>query len=125
MKNKPTKLDPTRCCHPVVQYTGGWYRGTRQCERSWTITRNEKHYCKQHDPRKIEERRTGREKKEDMDTARRVLGHAAVTLYDQLDTLVHYLEDGDAHQGTEAKKARRFLDELKGFREKLPKGTDR
>ena len=119
MKKELNLGDPTKCCTLVSHYTGRFYHGRRQCARKWSITRNGKHYCQQHDPVKEKERGTIRGGKYDYDQPRTAMGWVGVPLYDALEKLVVY---GDASGVKEAKKA---LAGARRYRKILKKGRPR
>ena len=50
------KDDPTRCIVGVYQT---WTNSpiSYQCRRKWTVQREDKYYCKQHDPVQVKKRR--------------------------------------------------------------------
>ena len=87
MVRKPIQTDQR--CQEKVPGEGQWgYFHMHQCSRKWSVVRNGKCYCKQHDPdereRKREERSREWHKKWDEDHERRERERLAVNCHDEL-----------------------------------------
>lgn len=97
------KLDPTKCSERVLHYQGRWYCGGKQCSRKWTVTREGKHYCSQHNPEKVTERKAKQQLEYEKQRARSCFGWVGNEFYDALKTLI--VEGGDVS----IKKAKALL----------------
>lgn len=117
MKPKPLKLDPAKCSEMVAHYTGRFFDRRIQCSRKWSITRDDKHYCKQHDPVRVADRGQQRGAKYEFDTAQRAMGWVGCQLYDALEGLLN--ESGPQAKffrksKTALKAAHKYRELLKG-----------
>ncbi len=86
MKTKSTPtLDPTKCSKKVDTYSNGWYRGSHQCKRKWSIVAKDgKHYCRQHDPDATKKREALSTANYEYDMAITAMGWFGCALYDAL-----------------------------------------
>lgn len=113
------KLDQTKCTALISRYTGGWYRGQRQCSRKGSIQREGTLYCKQHDPERVKQRDSKQEKKYASETAKRILGWSAIELFNALNELIRYIETGDSRVIQSTQRGRKLLKSLSKFRKAI------
>jgi hypothetical protein len=109
------ELDPTKCCEFVCHYIGSWMHSKTQCSHKWSVARDGKHYCRQHDPVRKKKREMIRNAKYDYDQASRAMGWVGVPLYDALEKLI----DRDA---SGMKKAKVALASARRYRRILKEG---
>lgn len=73
----------TRCCR--IMTIGDWGR-KRQCSRKGVVMHNGKMYCKQHDPKRIEQKKLKQQQKFDSQTMLDKRKHILLSMAVNIDT---------------------------------------